>query len=63
MAAPTTTAWAALVRLTRCLIVRPRCVYHFRGRMRVPLSARRSIRTSPGACGFGGPRAGECAGV
>eukprot|EP00969_Alexandrium_andersonii_P370761 15478032-Alexandrium_andersonii.AAC.1 len=29
MAAPTTTDWAALVRLIRYLIVRPRCVYHF----------------------------------
>eukprot|EP00969_Alexandrium_andersonii_P127804 5648457-Alexandrium_andersonii.AAC.1 len=29
MASPTTTDWAALVRLTRYLIVRPRCVYHF----------------------------------
>eukprot|EP00969_Alexandrium_andersonii_P305207 13491498-Alexandrium_andersonii.AAC.1 len=29
MAAPTTADWAALVRLTRYLIVRPRRVYHF----------------------------------
>eukprot|EP00969_Alexandrium_andersonii_P176833 7819073-Alexandrium_andersonii.AAC.1 len=29
MAAPTTTDWAALARLIRCLIGRPRCVYHF----------------------------------
>eukprot|EP00969_Alexandrium_andersonii_P217877 9624346-Alexandrium_andersonii.AAC.1 len=29
MAAPTTADWAALVRLIRYLVVRPRCVYHF----------------------------------
>eukprot|EP00969_Alexandrium_andersonii_P108574 4790280-Alexandrium_andersonii.AAC.1 len=29
MAAPTATDWAALARLIRYLIVRPRCVYHF----------------------------------
>eukprot|EP00969_Alexandrium_andersonii_P260905 11534959-Alexandrium_andersonii.AAC.1 len=29
MANPSTADWAALVSLTRCLIVRPRCVYHF----------------------------------
>eukprot|EP00969_Alexandrium_andersonii_P340053 15032037-Alexandrium_andersonii.AAC.1 len=29
MAAPTTTDWAALVRLVRYLAVRPRCIYHF----------------------------------
>eukprot|EP00969_Alexandrium_andersonii_P307343 13586175-Alexandrium_andersonii.AAC.1 len=28
MAAPTATDWAALARLARYLIVRPRCVYH-----------------------------------
>eukprot|EP00969_Alexandrium_andersonii_P285357 12615374-Alexandrium_andersonii.AAC.1 len=28
MAAPATTDWAALVRLIRNLIVRPKCVYH-----------------------------------
>eukprot|EP00969_Alexandrium_andersonii_P192716 8512927-Alexandrium_andersonii.AAC.1 len=28
MAAPTTTGWAALARLTRYPIVRPRCIYH-----------------------------------
>eukprot|EP00969_Alexandrium_andersonii_P372689 15482305-Alexandrium_andersonii.AAC.1 len=29
MATPATADWAALIRLTRCLIARPRCVYHF----------------------------------
>eukprot|EP00969_Alexandrium_andersonii_P234238 10342193-Alexandrium_andersonii.AAC.1 len=29
MAAPTTTDWAALVRLLRYLVVHPRCVYRF----------------------------------
>eukprot|EP00969_Alexandrium_andersonii_P190008 8395474-Alexandrium_andersonii.AAC.1 len=29
MATPITTDWAALIRLTRCLIVHPRRVYHF----------------------------------
>eukprot|EP00969_Alexandrium_andersonii_P081975 3613274-Alexandrium_andersonii.AAC.1 len=29
MSCPSTTDWAALVRLTRYLITRPRCVYHF----------------------------------
>eukprot|EP00969_Alexandrium_andersonii_P096336 4253839-Alexandrium_andersonii.AAC.1 len=29
MAAPTITDWAALVRLTRYLFARPRCVYRF----------------------------------
>eukprot|EP00969_Alexandrium_andersonii_P076481 3371957-Alexandrium_andersonii.AAC.1 len=29
MATPTATVWVALIRLTRHLIVRPRCVYHF----------------------------------
>eukprot|EP00969_Alexandrium_andersonii_P259058 11454136-Alexandrium_andersonii.AAC.1 len=43
MAAPTTTDWAALVRLIRYLIARPSWT-------KGPLSARTSIRTSPGAC-------------
>eukprot|EP00969_Alexandrium_andersonii_P043348 1900718-Alexandrium_andersonii.AAC.1 len=29
MSAPTSSDWAALVRLTRYLIQRPPCVYHF----------------------------------
>eukprot|EP00969_Alexandrium_andersonii_P078682 3469238-Alexandrium_andersonii.AAC.1 len=29
MSCPSTTDWAALVRLTRYWITRPRCVYHF----------------------------------
>eukprot|EP00969_Alexandrium_andersonii_P294380 13011598-Alexandrium_andersonii.AAC.1 len=29
MANPSTADWAALIRLTRYLIARPRCVYHF----------------------------------
>eukprot|EP00969_Alexandrium_andersonii_P067322 2970674-Alexandrium_andersonii.AAC.1 len=47
MAAPTTTAWAALVRLIRYLVVRPRRVYHLpvagrRGRS--PRIRRRGLR-------------------
>eukprot|EP00969_Alexandrium_andersonii_P305658 13510920-Alexandrium_andersonii.AAC.1 len=58
MAAPTTTDWAALVRLIRYLVVRPGAFAIFRGRMKGPPFARSSIPTLLGVCGPGGPRAG-----
>eukprot|EP00969_Alexandrium_andersonii_P226188 9988132-Alexandrium_andersonii.AAC.1 len=61
MANPSTADWPELVRLTRYLIVRPRCVYHFPLQDEGFPAAFMWTPTSPGACTLGVPRAEGCA--
>eukprot|EP00969_Alexandrium_andersonii_P030022 1309633-Alexandrium_andersonii.AAC.1 len=55
MSAPMREDWAALLRLARYLLRRPRAVYHFPWQDAGGRSGRTWTPTSPGASPLGGP--------